>query len=119
MALEVDRGEVLVGDDQLFGVGPLVEAGETFRPVRVEVAAIRLMITSWLIRGLPRQFCEMKLNRRCSILFHLLVPGEKWQTWIESPVSSARRCSSAFHRRRRFPFEPPQSAVIVSVVACG
>src|SRR5487761_1833114 len=77
------------------------------------------MITSWLISGLPRQFCEMKENRRCSILFHLLVPGGKRQTLIVSRVVSASRCSSVFHRRRRLPFEPPQSAVIVSVVACG
>jgi hypothetical protein len=28
-------------------------------------------------QGVPRQFWEMKLNSRCSILFHLLVPGRK------------------------------------------
>ena len=43
-------------------------------------------MTSWLMRGLPRQLVEMKLNRRCSILFHLLVPGGKWQTAICRPV---------------------------------
>src|SRR6266581_6175856 len=37
-------------------------------------------ITSWLVSGLPRQFIEMWENRRCSILFHLLVPGGRWQT---------------------------------------
>jgi hypothetical protein len=26
-------------------------------------------------RGRPRQFMEMKLNMRCSILFHFDVPG--------------------------------------------
>ena len=51
--------------------------------------------------------------------FHLLVPGGKWQTWIVSLVLSASRCSSVFQRRRRFPFEPPQSVVIVNVVALG
>ena len=30
-----------------------------------------------LTNGLPRQFWVMKENRRCSILFHLLVPGGK------------------------------------------
>ena len=34
-------------------------------------------ITWWLTSGLPRQFCVMKANRRCSILFHLLVPGRQ------------------------------------------
>ena len=86
------------------------------RPVRVEVAAIRLTITSW---GLPRQFWEMNENRRCSILFHLLVPGGKWQTPICRPVWSARRYSSVFHNLVRLPFEPPQSAVIVRVLAAG
>jgi hypothetical protein len=28
--------------------------------------------------GVPRQFIAISENRRCSILFHLLVPGEKW-----------------------------------------
>ena len=55
-------------------------------PVEVVVPAIRLMMTSWLTSGLPRQFWLMKENSRCSILFHLLVPGGKWQTEIFSPV---------------------------------
>ena len=46
------------------------------------VAAISSMITSRLISGLARQLRLMKLNSRCSILFHLLVPGGKWQTVI-------------------------------------
>ena len=69
--------------------------------------------------GLPRQLREMKLNRRCSILFHFEVPGGKWQTVICRPVSLASFCSSVFHSRVRLPFEPPQSAVIVSVLASG
>ena len=89
------------------------------RPVRVVVAPIRLMIVSSEMSGLARQLRLMKLKRRCSILFHLLVPGGKWQTSISRPVSSARRCSSVFHRRVRLPFEPPRSAVIVSVAAFG
>jgi len=35
-----------------------------------------LMMTSWLVSGRARQFLEMKLNSRCSILFHLEVPGQ-------------------------------------------
>jgi len=31
----------------------------------------------------------MNENSRCSILFHLLVPGGKWQTMICRPVPSA------------------------------
>jgi len=40
--------------------------------------------------------CE---NSRCSILFHLEVPGGKWQTVIASPVSAARVASSLFQTR--------------------
>jgi hypothetical protein len=58
-------------------------------------------------------------NIRCSILFHLLVPGGKWHTEIRSPVSLANRCSSIFHRRQRLPFDPPPSAVTSNFVACG
>jgi hypothetical protein len=52
-------------------------------------------------------------------LFHLLVPGGKWQTVICRPVWSARRCSSVFQRRVRLPLEAPQSAVIVRLWALG
>src|ERR1039458_8908158 len=38
----------------------------------------------------------MNENSRCSILFHLLVPGGKWQIDISSPVSSASFCNSSF-----------------------
>jgi len=43
----------------------------------VLVAAIRSTMTWRLTSGLARQFMLMKLNRRCSILFYLLVPGGK------------------------------------------
>src|SRR5712692_8829919 len=43
----------------------------------------------------------MAENSRCSILFHLLVPGGKWHTAISSPVSSASFCNSIFHSRSR------------------
>ena len=76
------------------------------------VAAIRLTMTSWLTNGLPRQFFVMKENRRCSILFHLLVPGGKWHTEISSPVSLANFCNSNFHNLTRAPLLPPLSAVI-------
>ena len=44
-------------------------------PVVVVVAAMSSTIVRMSVRGRPRQFMEMKLNRRCSILFHLEVPG--------------------------------------------
>src|ERR1017187_4298736 len=54
----------------------------------------------------------MKENNRGWTLFHLLVPGGKWQTEIERPVSSANFCSSNFQSRNREPLLPPPSAVI-------
>ena len=50
-----------------------VELGRT-----VVVLAIRFTMTSQLSSGRPRQFWGMWENRRCSTLFHLLVPGGKW-----------------------------------------
>ncbi len=41
------------------------------------MAEIKFTMTSWLTKGLPRQFWLMKESKRCSILFHLLVPGGK------------------------------------------
>src|SRR5512132_3400625 len=41
----------------------------------------------------------MNENRRCSIRFHLLVPGGRWQTVMLRPSSLANACSSRFHRR--------------------
>jgi hypothetical protein len=58
VAGDVDRGELRVGDLDL-GVLVVVEAGETSRPVLVVVAAMRLMMTSWLTSGLPRQLMVM------------------------------------------------------------
>ena len=36
-----------------------------------------LVTSEWLVSGCPRQFMAMCENKRCSILFHLLVPGGK------------------------------------------
>ena len=68
----------------------------TVSPVRVAVAAMDWTMTSWLVSGRPRQFMVMRENSRCSILFHLEVPGGKWQTVIASPVSSARAARPGF-----------------------
>src|SRR5271157_3489831 len=75
--------------------------------------------TSWLVKGLPRQFIEMWENNRCSTLFHLLVPGGRWHTVMVRPVAAARAASSVFHCRVRYPLEPPPSALIIRRVALG
>ena len=48
----------------------------TVSPVAVVVLLIRSTMTWWVLRGRPRQFELMWENRRCSILSHLLVPGQ-------------------------------------------
>ena len=57
-------------------------SARTVRPVSVVVAAISSTIVRKLRKGLPRQLMLMKEKSRCSILFHLLVPGGKWHTVI-------------------------------------
>jgi len=47
----------------------------TLSPLLVRVPPMRLTTVSKLTSGLPFQFRLMKENSRCSILFHLLVPG--------------------------------------------
>jgi HNH endonuclease len=54
----------------------------------------------------------MNEKRRCSTLFHLLVPGGKWHTDSARPVSSANLCNSHFQSRKRDPLLPPASAVM-------
>src|SRR5437660_11697701 len=72
--------------------------------------------TSELVRGLPFQLILINENSLCSIVFHLLVPGGKWQTEISRPVWSANRWRSFFQSFSRYPFDPPESAVTINRV---
>src|SRR5712691_3755258 len=78
-----------------------------------------LMMTSWLVSGRARQFLEIWENSRCSILFHLEVPGGKWQQVISSPVWAARAARPVFHAPAWYPLDPPASAVTSSRRAPG
>ena len=49
----------------------------TLSPVEVVTAPMVLMMTSWLVSGRPRQARVIWENSRCSIRFHLEVPGGK------------------------------------------
>jgi hypothetical protein len=88
VALQPHRSELPVGDPDAQRVAALVQLGLDPQPRAGPVAAINSRITSWETSGLPRQFMEMWLNSRCSILFHLEVPGAKWQTVTARPVAS-------------------------------
>src|SRR5450759_3857024 len=67
-------------------------------------------MTSRLVRGFPRQLTLMKLKRRCSILFHLLVPGGKWRTWMARPVLLGESLQLCF---------PEAEAIAVTAAAVG
>jgi len=110
VALEVDGSQLGVRDHDPLRVAALVEAG-----VDLEAGARGgrgNQVDDHLVgdQRLARQFFEMKLNRRCSILFHFEVPGGKWQTEIASPVSAARP-------RQLGP--PKSGAVAVGAAAVG
>src|SRR5512135_2643174 len=79
----------------------------------------RCVVGSQLTNGRPRPFSVMWQNIRCSIWFHLLVPGGKWHTLIFSPSSSANSCRHTFHNRERLPLLPPESAVTSNSLASG
>src|SRR6266404_6695573 len=88
-------------------------------PLRVVVLPIKLTMTSCVNNGLPRQFCVIYAHRRCSILFHVLVPGGKWHTVTFSPASFANCWSSRFHNLVRLPWLPPPSAMMSNASALG
>jgi hypothetical protein len=67
------------------------------------------MMTSWETSGRPRQFMVIAENSRCSILFHLLVPGGRCGTVMSRPASAANPASPVFHSRSREPLDPPES----------
>src|SRR6266699_1393044 len=91
---------------------PVSRTAVTVRPVLVVTALIVSMTTWWEISGRPRQFMVIAENSRCSILFHLLVPGGRCATVMSRPASAANAASPVFRSRSREPSDPPESAVI-------
>src|SRR3984885_5901686 len=87
--------------------------------VFVVVLPIRLTTVARLRKGRPRQFSVMWQNIRCAILFHLLVPGGKWQTEIANFNVSANSWSDTFHNRQRLVLLPPESAGTNNFAASG
>ncbi len=71
----VEGRHFLVGDFDAFWIGVGIEFERIVRPVLVVVFAISSIATITLVSGVPRQFWVMWQNIRCSILFHLEVPG--------------------------------------------
>jgi len=71
------RKAAIVASSTLTPVGysSVSSAARTRNPFVLVVLAIRLTTTSRLSSGRPRQLRVIWQNMRCSILFHLLVPG--------------------------------------------
>jgi hypothetical protein len=90
-----------------------------FSPSLVTVAAIPATASPAVIRGRARQVRVTWQNRRCPVLFHLLVPGGKCMTSVRSPVPAARTASWSFRKWLRQSLAPPASQTISSRAASG
>jgi len=75
-------------------------------PVVVVVALMVSMTTSCEVSGRGRQLRLIAENSRCSILFQLDVPGGRWQTVMQRPVSVAGAASSVFPQPQPRPVGP-------------
>ncbi len=75
--LDVKVSHVLVRDDDTLGIGFVVEFTSDGQASCGGRGADQFDddAIAKLSSGLARQFWVMNENRRCSILFHLLVPG--------------------------------------------
>ena len=82
MGFDRQQSQLLAGHGESERVVAGVELGVHPQADVVRVEAMVATTTSWLVNGRPRQFMVIWENSRCSILFHLLVPGGKWQTVI-------------------------------------
>ena len=121
IAFDVEHFHLGVADfDALFVGARIEQTTSTFNPVLVVVAPISSTMARRSVSGRPRQFCVMWQNMRCSILFHLDVPGGSVVNMEHKPCLVSELLQLAtFQSRTRAPFEPPQSAVIVSSCAFG
>jgi hypothetical protein len=70
-------GKLLVADCNTGFVSAWVERGANCQSGLGSCARDRFTMTSYVVSRRPRQFLVMKQHSRCSILFHLLVPGGK------------------------------------------
>ena len=75
MRLDVQFLHLFLADLHSGFIAAVVQNRFDAHPCFVFVALIILTTVSKLTKGSPFQFMLMKENMRCSILFHLLVPG--------------------------------------------
>src|SRR5580700_8392723 len=118
MTHELDGGQFGIGDFHALGIFVFIQFGAHRESGGGGRCRNQLNHGSKAASGFPRQLSVIE-NRRCSILFHWLVPGGRWQTVMGIRNSFASLCSSIFHRRRRWSLLPPPSAVIIRRLALG
>ena len=101
LSLDREAVHLLIGDLPGDRVAASVQLQSALSPVCVLVPPIRLTTTSRLTSGLPLQFSVMWQNIRCSILFHLLVPGGKWHTEMLSPILVRPVAATTYRTRQQ------------------
>ena len=73
IAADVEAFHLGLGDLDAFLVDPCVECALNFEPGLGRCRRMSSMMVAWSVSGRPRQFCVMRQNRRCSILFHCVL----------------------------------------------
>ena len=119
MAGDVDGGELFVADFDASVVRPIVQLGVDLQPGGGLGSGDQVDHNFEALQRLAVPVEADEAEQAVPNLFHLELPGGKWQTRMASPVVPARRCSSTRHSRVRGLLAPPESAVIVSVWASG
>src|SRR6266852_5700853 len=114
MGREPEGGELLIGDGAALRIRPTIQLAPHPQAGGRPGGADQVDDHRQTYQRLPRQLRLMYEKSRCSIVFHLLVPGGKWLVVIVRPVRLASCCSSHFHSRSRVPLLPPASAVMSS-----
>ena len=75
IAFDVEHFHLGVADFDALFVGARIEQTLNFQSGFGRRGANQLDDGETIVSGRPRQFCVMWQNMRCSILFHLDVPG--------------------------------------------
>jgi hypothetical protein len=104
------------------GEVPALSGTDLSKPVVASVAenAVVAFGMAAALRGVADPAVELQKN--FAEVIGENYPGkpivDKW-CGVDTPLASASRCSSTFQSRRRGPFEPPQSAVTMTLRVAG
>src|SRR5580658_8166961 len=105
--VKIELGDLLIGNFDALGVGAGIQFGVNLESGGSALSRNQADNDFKTDQRFATPVLGNAQKRRCSILFHLLVPGGKWRTAMLSGVSSANFCNSSFHSRTREPLLPP------------